>query len=43
MRLWRIEPKLGEARIDSHFFECDKCGFASCEDIARNGTPASAA
>jgi hypothetical protein len=35
MRLWRIEPKLTEARVDTYFFECAKCGFASSEDIAR--------
>ena len=35
MRLWRIEPKLTEERVDTHFFECDKCGFTRCEDIAR--------
>jgi hypothetical protein len=35
MRLWRIEPKLGAARVDTHFFECDRCGFAMWEDISR--------
>ena len=35
MRLWRIEPKLNAARVDTHFFECDRCGFATSEDIAR--------
>ena len=35
MRLWRIEPKLTEARVDTHFFECDRCGFAMSEDISR--------
>ena len=35
MRLWRIEPKLNEARVDTHFFECDRCGFAKSEDISR--------
>ena len=35
MRLWRIEPKLGAARVDTHFFECDRCGFAMSEDISR--------
>lgn len=35
MRLWRIEPKLTEHRIDTHFFACDKCGHATSEDIAR--------
>jgi hypothetical protein len=35
MRLWRIEPKRRESRVDVHFFECDKCGHATSEDIAR--------
>jgi len=35
MRLWRIEPKLNAARVDTHFFECDRCGFATSEDISR--------
>jgi DNA-directed RNA polymerase subunit M/transcription elongation factor TFIIS len=35
MRLWRIEPKLMEKRVDTHFFECDRCGRATSEDIAR--------
>jgi Zn ribbon nucleic-acid-binding protein len=35
MRLWRIEPKLTEARVDTHFFECDRCGFSMSEDISR--------
>ena len=35
MRLWRIEPKLTELRVDTHFFECDRCGLATSEDIAR--------
>jgi hypothetical protein len=36
MRLWRIEPKLNAGRVDTHFFECDRCGFATSEDIARD-------
>jgi hypothetical protein len=36
MRLWRIEPKPSEARVDTHYFECDRCGFANAEDIARD-------
>jgi hypothetical protein len=39
MRLWRIEPKLSEVRVDTHFFECDRCGFAKSEDIARGEAP----
>ena len=39
MRLWRIEPKLSEVRVDTHFFECDRCGFAKSEDIARATAP----
>ena len=36
MRLWRIEPKMMNAvRVDTHFFECDRCGFATSEDISR--------
>jgi len=35
MSLWRIEPKLNAARVDTHFFECDRCGFATSEDISR--------
>jgi hypothetical protein len=35
MRLWRIEPKLMETRVDTHFFECDRCGRATSEDITR--------
>jgi DNA-directed RNA polymerase subunit M/transcription elongation factor TFIIS len=39
MRLWRIEPKLSGQRIDTHFFECDRCGLARSEDIARPALP----
>ena len=35
MRLWRIEPKPAEHRVDTHFFACDTCGHAASEDIAR--------
>jgi hypothetical protein len=35
LHLWRIEPKRSAARVDTHFFECDRCGFATSEDIAR--------
>jgi hypothetical protein len=35
MRLWRIEPKIHASRVDTHFFECDRCGFATSEDISR--------
>jgi hypothetical protein len=35
MRLWRIEPKRGASRVDIHFFQCDACGHATSEDIAR--------
>jgi DNA-directed RNA polymerase subunit M/transcription elongation factor TFIIS len=39
MRLWRIEPKLSAGRVDTHFFECDRCGRATSEDIARDAAP----
>jgi hypothetical protein len=35
MRLWRIEPKPAGTRVDTYFFECDRCGFASSEEVAR--------
>jgi DNA-directed RNA polymerase subunit M/transcription elongation factor TFIIS len=35
MRLWRIEPKLNETRVDTHFFECLRCGHTRSEDISR--------
>jgi hypothetical protein len=37
--LWRIEPKLSEQRIHTHFFERDRCGLARSEDIARPAPP----
>jgi hypothetical protein len=36
MRLWRIEPKPREVRVDTHYFECDRCGSATAVDIARD-------
>ena len=36
MRLWRIEPKLNAASVDTHFFECDRCDFATSEDVPRS-------
>jgi hypothetical protein len=35
MHLWRIEPKLNGTRIDTHFFECDRCGHNKSEDVSR--------
>jgi hypothetical protein len=43
MRLWRIEPKLTDVRAPTHFFECDRCGFAKSEDIARDPPKAAGA
>ena len=39
MRLWRIEPNPTGARVDTYVFECDRCGFASSEELARPARP----
>ena len=39
MRLWRIEPKPQAMRVDTHFFECDKCGCTTSFDVARDAPP----
>ena len=39
MRLWRIEPKLQEQRVETHFFECDRCGCARSFDVSRDAPP----
>jgi hypothetical protein len=39
MRLWRIVPKPQASRVDTHFFECDRCGCAASFDVAREAPP----
>jgi hypothetical protein len=43
MRLWRIEPKLQDSlqaqRVETHFFECDRCGCARSFDVSRDAPP----